>query len=1036
MKRIILIIISVFALFCSANAQEIQVSGTVKDNLGETLPGVNIVEKGTMNGTISDLNGKFTISVSGPQASLVFSFVSYKVQTVALDSKRNMEITLQPDFADIEEVVVVGYGTQKKASVVGAISSVNADELTTVATSNLSNTIGGRVSGVITQMGEGQPGNDDAEIFIRGRATTNSAEPLVLIDGLEGSLSRINPNDIESFSVLKDASATAVYGVRGANGVILITTKRGSVGKGKITVNSSVRFHQVIRYPDFLNSYDHARMYNEALRNAGAATNFYSEDDLELFRNGEDPYGHPDVDWMDLILQNPYMEQRHDVNLRGGTDRVKYFVSGELTSQEGAYKQFDDMDYSTNSTYNRMNLRMNFDFKVSESTELSVNLSSRLETVNNVNDFDYSGEGRNVLWDDLMRLRPMAYPPINPDGSYGSPDGSASDPLTYAVLRQGGFVNDRKNNLQGSLKLNQKLDVITKGLSFNLMGGLNTTSGYGLQLNEAPSTWLYSAPTDSYTQMTRQNLPRYILPNKENSINQLGHVETSLNYNRLFNEKHRITALSLYYQDTRTNGANAPTNHLGMAGRVTYGYKDKYLAEVNLGYNGSDQFNEDNRYAFLPAGSLGWVISEENFFKTALPQIDYLKFRGSYGTAGNDKIGNFKYLYTSNYNSVGPNPKLQGYYFGLNQVGVSGLQEGDIGNDRVSWEIAKKQNYGFDMKLLNNALGVTADYFFEKRTNILAKRQTVTDAFGLVTGLPAENIGIVQNQGFEVQLSYNKQFGDLKINLNGNYSLAKNKIVFIDEVNPVYDYQSRTDKPIGQHFGYIWTGEFYSYNDLGYVWDESVEGANKYVLPDGAGPNVVVPESVVSPGDLRYVDRNEDGVIDAYDIGDIGKPNVPTSIYGLNCALNYKNFGLSMFWQGASGFSIDTKAYTTEFQNGAKAMSVHLDRWAYFPEDGIDTRETATYPRLMENSAPETRKNSTFHLKDGTYIRLKNIELSYNIPDRIVQKLKMDYLKVYVNGNNLLTFDEVKIIDPETRPGRYSAYPQSRFVGMGINIGF
>lgn len=1034
MKRYILMIIAVFALLFNANAQKMQVTGIVKDNTDESLPGVNIIEEGTTNGVITDADGKFSIMVASKESSLVFSFISYKKQTIKVGTKSNLNISMQPDFADLEEVVVVGYGTQKKASVVGAISSVNSDELKTSTTPNLSNTIGGHVSGIITKMGEGHPGDDDADIFIRGIATLNSSEPLVLIDGMEGSMSRLNPDDIESFSVLKDASATAVYGVRGANGVILISTKRGGVGKGKITLNSSIRFNQLIRYPKFLNSYDQARLYNEALKNAGATTNFYSKEDLELFSNGQDPYGHPDIDWMGLLIQNPYIEQSHNINFRGGTERLKYFVSGELLKQEGAYKQFDDMKYSTNSEYSRMNFRMNFDFKVTNSTKLSVNLSSRLENINDVNDGDYSNQGRIGLWDDLMRLRPMAYQPLNPDGSYGAPDGSASDQLSYAILRQGGFINNRKNNLQGSLNLTQDLDKITQGLSFKLMGGINTSSGYSLSLNEMPSTWRYNAAQDSYIQNTREILPNYVLGG--NSISQLTHIETSLNYERLFNSKHRFSGLALYYHDINENRATAPTNHLGMAARITYAYKDKYLAEFNAGYNGSDQFNKNHRYAFLPAGSLGWVVSEEKFFKSNVKFINYLKLRGSYGTTGNDMIGNYKYLYTSNYNSINPSVLLKGYYFGLNAVGVQGLQEGDIGNDRVSWEIAKKQNYGVDMKFLNNALGLTADYFFEKRSNILATRNTVTDAFGLVTGLPAENIGIVENQGFEVGLTYNKRFGNFEINLNGNYSYAHNKIIYIDEVTPIYDYQSRTGKSIGQNFGYIWTGEYYSYEDLGYVWDKTVAVANKYVLPAGAVPNVVVPESVVKPGELRMLDRNNDGIIDAYDVGDIGKTNTPTSIYGLNCGLHYKNIGFNMFWQGASGFSIDTREYEVEFNNGAKAMDVHLGRWAYFPDEGIDTRATATYPILIVDSAPQTKLNSTFHLKDGNYIRLKNIELSYQIPNQLVKRLKLEKLTFFINGNNLFTFAKVKLIDPEMRGGRFSAYPQSRFLGLGVNVSF
>lgn len=1022
-----------------------KLTGTVKDIKGEPIPGASVIVKGTTIGTITDFEGTFTLQVPVDAKTLMFSFVGYNTQEVAIGNITTFNVVLEEMTVGVDEVVVVGYGTQTKASIVGSISTVRAEEIKTIATANLTNTIGGHVSGVITKMGEGKPGEDDAQIFIRGRATTNSTAPLVLVDGIESDFGRLNPNDIESFSVLKDASATAVYGVRGANGVILITTKRGNTGKPKIEVNSQLRVHKIIKYPELLGSYDYARLYNEAYLNAGNSSKYYSEEDLAAYRDHTDPYGHPDVNWFETLIKPVYLEHRHDISARGGTEKVKYYVSGEIVSQGGAYKQWDDMRYNNNSDYNRLNLRTNFDFEITKRTNLSLTVSNRLENRSDV----VSGTVEEVssrigLWDEILIYPPHAAPLNNPDGSYGYLNIPVTGGNPYMTLREGGVQEKRANFLQGSFKLTQQLDFLTQGLSFMAMGGLNTTSSYNYQLSEFPSRWNYNPTTGVYTQITRETLPSASV--SSDVLSQVYHFESALNYDRTFDNAHKVTAMAVYNQDRSVYGANAPVNHLGVAGRLTYGYNNKYLAEINVGYNGSDQFQKGNRFALLPAVSVGWVATEETFFKEHLSFIKYLKLRGSYGTAGNDKLGSFSYLYKSVYNRqrdkvVSTSPNItgeRGYRWGEDAALAYGLREGSLGNDKVTWEIAVKQNYGVDFNLFSKDLGFSFDYFREHRSNILTQRKTITDVFGVPsTSLPPENIGEVENKGFEFEARYHFTANDWEFNFSGNFSFARNKIIKMDEVLQVYDYMNKTGKPIGQYFGYQWTGKFYSYEDLGYVWDPTVEAANKYVLPVGAVASVPVPTSKVYPGELMFVDHNSDGVIDSYDVGNVGKSQTPETIYGLTMGVKYKRFSLQAFWQGAGGFSVNLSqsAFLTEFKNNGSVHKTHLGRWAYFPEDGIDTRETATHPRLMINGAPQTQLSSSFKIVDCNYIRLKNLELSYALPDDLVKSLRMGYASVYLTGSNLLTITNIDIIDPE-HPGSGAAYPQSIFIGAGINVGF
>jgi len=1036
-KEYILLIIFCLTLF-QAHAQKMTISGVVNDETGMGIPGASIIVEGTTVGTITDPSGNFSLSVEQSVKAIMVSFIGYQTQRVPVSGSKRLEVSLKLSTTELEEVVAVGYGTQKKVSIVGAISNVKADELATVSSSNLSNSLGGRVSGIIVKLQDGTPGGDDPKINIRGLGTINDASPLVLIDGMEGELARINPNDIESFSVLKDASATAVYGVRGANGVILITTKRGQVGKPTITINGQYRMQKIINYPRFLGSYDYARLYNEALNNAGLPL-LYNAEDLEHYRTGDSPYTHPDVNWFDAFVEPYSPEQRYDINLRGGTEKAKYFIAGEFVNQQGAYKQFSGMENSTNAAYSRFNLRMNFDFALSKTTDINLNLNGRIQDTRSPNSGDNtSGVGGpenrpGNFWDDIVWHAPNMTPLINPDGTIGA--SSNSDNGAYSQLRGGGYSNEKDNNLKSSIQVNQKLDFITKGLSFRAMAGINSTMQYTFRLNKAPATYIYN--TDgSYTRSQAPVLPGYSVSNE--TIMNNNYFESAISYNRNFGN-HALTGLALYNQDKVANNSNAWTAHRGFAGRATYAFNSKYLAEVNVGYNGSTQFVSQNRYSLLPAYSVGWVISEESFFKAILPEITFFKLRGSYGTVGNDKIGNNQFLYLAVYDPSGSSNYLR-YRFGEALNIYSGLQEASLANENVSWEIAKKQNYGFDMEIKNGVIGLGFDYFIEDRSNILAKRKTITQVLGLTSNqLPAENFGKVKNQGFEIEARFNKKFGDFNVSANGSFSKAVNKIIDIDEVKYDLDYKNQTGKPIGQFFGYTWTSQFYTFEELGYVLDESLPGGNKYVLPEEALPTVPVPTVPVKPGDLKFVDRNNDGIIDNYDIGAIGKTNNPNFIYGLNTSISYKGFGLTMFWQGAGGFDAKFNGqYSQEFLNKAKVTERHLDRWAFYDDpltgELIDTRATATYPRLIVSGSTQTKENSTFHLFKGDYLRLKTIELSYDLPKAVLKPMRMNKVTLFLTGTNLLTFTKIKYLDPEN-PSAPSAYPQSSIYGAGIKIG-
>lgn len=1037
MKRILTFIL--FIIFAgNLLAQEISVSGKIlsgEDNMG--LPGVTVAVKGTTSGTITDAEGNYAIKVASRNAVLRFSSIGFVTQEVTVGNRTKINLTLKSNVTELSEVVAVGYGSQKKVAVTGAIGSINNEDLKRSATSNLTSSIGGKVTGVLVRLQDGNIGGgdnrysnqsmDDATIQIRGMATTNNASPLVLVDGVESSFSRINPEDIEQFSVLKDASASAVYGVRGANGVILITTKTGSLGKPKVTLTSQLRMHQPLKYPHPLRAYDFAVLYNEADRNSGLAEK-YSQADLDHWKTGDDPWGHPDIDWYDEIVKDHFWETQNIMTLSGGTEGVKYYVSGEYNHAGGPFETAPNLV----DKYNRYNLRTNFDFTITKSTVLSVKMNGRYEEKGGVNHGESTGQRYyGSFWYDIDNKLGNVSQIYNPNGTFAFYSAGWN---AMADLKAGGYRYRLTSTGESNFNLRQKLDFITKGLSARLMYGITYNSGTRRTTGgeTEPELWNYNATTGKYTLARAQAMPTMGAAALVSfpGYTRKNQFEAAVNYDRTF-DKHHVTAMGVYSQYSTYINYVLPVNYRGMAARATYDWKSKYFAEVNMGYNGSDQFAKGHRYALLPAGSIGWVASEENFMKEKVRFINFLKLRGSYGDSGNDKIGDYRYLYQYQFNATGGSRWFEyvpeTYSFGLTPVRQTGLAEGTLGNDKVSWEIAHKADLGMELKAFNNHLSFSGDVFYEKRNNILRIRQDIPTITGLTSGmLPPMNIGKVTNKGYEFSINYDDKIGDFGYTVGLNYTYAHNNIDYIAEVQKEYPYQMAVNHPIGQGFGYVWTGKFYD-------------------TPDLTNPDVPKPQGVIYAGDLMFKDLNKDGMIDDRDRTAIGYTALPEILFGITVNFSYKDFYLNTFWQGATHTSVSFGgAMWTEF--APNVYPLHMGRWVYDEARGLDTRATATYPSLHLPASPQTTTQSTFNLWNGEYLRLKSLELGYNVPKSFLQRIKVGELRVFLAGSNLLTFDHIKYVDPEYASsnantggaggGRANTYPQTKFYSVGLNITF
>lgn len=1042
----------------SITQQKMKVQGNVTDPSGEPLVGVSVKVKNSGMGAITDMDGHFSLEVP-PSAILQFSYVGFK-NVEAKASRQEMHVTMSNSEDMLNEVVVVAYGTQRKVTVTGAVASVNSDEILKTPTANVESSLAGRIPGLTAIQSSGEPGRDDVTFYLRGVGTTNGKAPLVLVDGVpRDNMSSINSNEIATISVLKDASATAVFGVRGANGVILITTKRGQKGKINVTADVNYSLQEFAVRPKMLDSYTYAQLRNEALSNDGVAPE-YTQEDLDAYQswqtgNPTDPYAHPNNNWMDIIFKKTAPQTRANLNVTGGSDRTQYFMSAGYVHQGGLFhtESRKSLGYDPQSKMDRYNFRSNLDHEINKNLKASLDVSSYISKINGT---AADGGVESVLpW--TMSQRPTTpgpltvsdYPlyyggnflPMDP-GHIVVEQNYRTQPSPWGKLNRSGYKLETQSGLNAILTLDLKLDFITKGLSTKGMvsfesKAISITSAYknyvAYDLETLPTgetVWSLANGTeieDGTIGLGKSTASSYYI-----------NMQWYLNYARQFG-KHDVSGMILAQRDYRHvnewsgySDPYLPFNVLGVSGRFTYNYDTRYLFEFNMGYNGSEQFSPNKRFGFFPAFSVGWVASDEEFIKKNLPWLTNLKLRASYGKVGNDKIGTRRFLYLDNVSVGGLNPNwMVNPTYGIGDAGNRKINFNYIGNPDVTWEIAWKQNYGFDITVFKD-FSATFDIFNEKRSNVLISRQTIPSIQGISQGaLPNVNMGKVDNKGFEFTLAYNKKFNkDIDLNVSLNYSYAKNEVKQFDELrlSDDYAYQYRTTGySIGQKWGY-------KIDHSVDVMEVGIFNSQEQIDKSGLEYEIGTP----SPGDFIYQDLNHDGKINDKDMAPIGYSDVaPRKIYGANLNFRYKWFDVSVLFQGVSQFTREFTGWGIYENNGTCGFFTdHLTRWSEerYAQKVAGEDVAINHPRLTSGVSTSHTVND-YYLMNASYFRLKNAEIGFTFPSNWSSKIGATSIRVYANGNNLITWDHMNtdVYDPEQR---ILAYPVMRTFNFGLNIQF
>lgn len=1009
------ILLLLFLCPCFVSAQDLVVKGIVLDkNNGEPLIGATVLVKGTTIGVVTDLDGNFSLKVPAKDVQLSISYIGFEAQTVTPVFGKKMKIELGTDAAvALDEVVVVAFGTQKKESMVGSISTVKSKTLTTVPASNLTQSLAGKASGVTIVQSSGEIGRDEADIYIRGKATfaNENTKPLIVVDGIiRESFAQIDPNEIESINILKDASATAVYGVKGANGVIIVTTKRGVVGKPEVSITSQVAVNVPIRLYKPLDAYRSALLRNEMLNNGGQQAE-YSATDLMKYRTKVSPYTHPDVDWMDEIMKSGSIQQQYNVNVRGGTKSMRYFVSGGFFNQNSPFKG----DNITN--FNRYNFRSNLDFDITKDLSASINIGARIEDRHYPTSMQYSS------WDiyhAAIANSGRKYPAFNMDGSYG---GDKDYSNIHALIRDSGEFKENRNVLEAGLNLTYKLSWLLPGLAIRGQVAYDDDSKHGKIYRKEVATYQYLYPTDTYI-MHGENRPLRWDWQYVDNFRKI-YLEGGLTYEHDF-RKHNVSALILFNRLSHGYNVDLPYASQGMVGRFVYGYDTRYLAEVNFGYNGSENFAKGKRYGLFPSFALGWVISNEPFYKKSnISKImNSLKIRGSLGWVGNDRVWAYdpvantsteaRFIYLQQYEYVDTSNTDNSYIFGIGDNRVQGIRQGRVANKDVSWETSRKLNIGLEAGLFNNALTFNIDYFHERRSDILTQVQTMPSYVGTVFS-PA-NIGIVQNQGVELEVNHSRFIGpDFSYSIKGNMSFARNKVIDMGTPLGVLLYQRPEGYPIDTPLKLITLGYFQDYDDI--------ERSPSQLALEG--------NTEVHPGDLKYKDINGDGVIDRADFIRTGYPLVPEIQYGINLSLSYKGFDVGVLFQGSTHVSFDKNWEAMwAFSNGDNVYDKHWSYWT--PEMGdANAKYTQMYGKYQNNEA-----GADYTLSDGSYIRLKNLDIGYTLPKKITEKAFIKTIRIYFSALNLATWAKEPYLDPDNRDNRAANMPPMKAYNFGLNINF
>jgi len=1031
MKKTLTKLIFLFATLLLSQltfAQASLVKGQVVDKEGNPLPGVSVFQLSSTNGTITSIDGKYAISNLNENDSLRFSYVGFNNQVIKVGKQTIINVVLLESASALEEVQVVAFQTQKKNSVIGSINTVNPTELK-IAPTNLTNALAGKIAGVISYQRSGEPGQDNAEFFIRGVTSFGYANsPLILIDGLEVTttdLARMEPDNIASFSIMKDATATALYGARGANGVILVTTKTGKKGKANI----SVRIENSITSPtitnQFLNGVDYMELYNKALRTRDPeALLYYSKDKIEGTRNGLNPQIYPNVDWYSELFRSTVQNQKANMSVSGGGEVAQYYLSVSYTDEKGLLNVDKMNNFNNNIDIKRYNLRANIDVNLTKSTKAMVKFYSLIDR--------YNGPQNDAgsIFSMVMQANPVNFPKYyDKDEStqfvnhvlFGN-KGNGGYPNPYAEMVRG-YKDRFSSTTTAQFQLEQDLSMITKGLKLRGMASLNSYSlsevargftpfYYGLKEVDGESGVIHSI--EQISEGTE-----YLTTGTSNkTANNSFYFEGVAQYNRVFGDKHDIGGLLVGYARELLTDASSdvysslPFRNMGISGRTTYAYDERYFVELNFGYNGSEKFSKQNRYGFFPSAGLGWVVSNEKFFtETMKKAVSNLKLKATYGLVGNDAISSNRFYYLSSVNlNDGGKGHVWGEDFGNS---YNGYNINSYANPAVTWEVAEKANFGLELGLFNN-VNIQVDYFTESRTNIYMQRDYIPASMGLTAPI-ASNIGKAESHGIDGSVDYKVSVNkDLWITSRVNFTYATNQIIENGEPQYPYPYMSSIGQPMNQPRGLVAERLFIDEQDV----------LNSPVQYNQMGSYMA--------GDIKYVDVNEDGKIDDSDMVPIGFPTVPEIVYGFGASLGYKNVDFSFFFQGSgrSSFFIDPTTISP-FVKERNALQIIADN--HWSDENPDPN--AFWPRMSVNAVANNEKASTWWLRDGSFLRLKSVELGYSLPEKLLGKMNIEKARFYASGTNLLVFSKFKLWDPEMG-GKGLGYPPQRIINIGLNFNF
>jgi TonB-linked SusC/RagA family outer membrane protein len=1063
-----LIFFSAMIILCltclMANAQNKQVEGIVKDADG-TLPSVTVFEKGLVtNAVATDLNGKYKITLKGNGHVLVFRAIGYITKEITIGTKLSINVTMEANNQQLNEVAVVGYGYVQKKTLTGAQTAVSGNDIRENPSASLQNTLAGRLTGFISQQPTGQPGIDGASFLVRGQSSLNgNNNPLIIVDDIEfdySQFSNLDPNNVESVTILKDASQTAVYGIKGANGVVVVTTRRGKAGVPRISVRADYSLGQPTILPSYLDAYNTALLYNQSQINdnnhsPSPVPNFqpkWTANDLALFQNGQDPYGHPNINWHDVLFKKFANQYKGTFDVQGGSENVKYFISLSYLNQGGITRDFSEgQGYDGNYYNQRYNYFSNLDIKVNKGLTLKISANGNVGEVNkpsvaynstNGNKNDPFGE-----YGSYLALAPYSYPIKNPDGSwaYSLFQQNQTNYVTPNIIERltlDGYNRSNSNNMVLSTQATQNLDFVTKGLSAT--GLVAYTNNYSQSVNLTRSnlpSYIYNQAANTYTPAFANVYRLEKLTTNYNAGSTVRRLaaQGSLSYDRSFKD-HHFDALLLYSvssiqvaQPLLINGNTninylgyneIPSNTLGTTARIDYNYKQKYLLTLTGAYNGSDQFVSNQRFGLFPVVSAAYNIAEEPFFKKAVKFIDQLKIRGSFGLVGSDQLANTQsYAYQQSYNTT--NGLYTNFTTASSPAGASfgttngtlpannGIQEGTLPNANVTWDKSKQLDLGVDLGMFNNKLSMSADVFDYNRYDQLIVRGTISAIFGQT--LPPLNLGKSNTRGFELEANYNDKIGnDFTYNFRGTFSYVKSKVTFSDEATVQYPWQQYTGHPIGAQARYHFLG-FYTQDDI-------------------SNPNVAKPTSSVFPGDLKYQDLNFDNVIDSKDQAVADRTNIPVNNFGMQAGFGYKGFRVNVLFQGATGFNISGSEEAIRAFS-ANLQPIHQQAWT--PALGAD----AKYPYLTQGRPiSDPSFGSDFWSIPGDYLRLRTAEISYSLSSKTVQKLHLQGVRIYVNGNNLYTWSKaysLYALDPEAQYGTpEQVYPPQRLYNLGLSVTF